>query len=333
MDPFSHLLLGYLLGFGVWGPGGLQYVVAAAIAGALPDLDVVLFPLSRRFPLLRHRGVSHSILGVTVIASVGCFVIPPLMAWGLGPSFGRGSPLAYFAALEIGGLSHVFLDSLDHWSVPIFAPFSPVEYHFDVDRIVNVGSMAFTVIAYGTLIYERGRVPVAIWADTTWVFLAAAVFYFVVRILARWRAGIVQHREGYSAVIPQGNPFVFVFFGEERTPERLRFRTARYDLLRGVVTPPRSVEIPTHRPVDPSAGGVPAALALSYPVALSSSWMLGETHHFAEVREFRDHFDVFWYSLEVSFWGRAAGVLAEVDLATGRVTARNRWRSPGAAFS
>jgi membrane-bound metal-dependent hydrolase YbcI (DUF457 family) len=333
MDPFSHLLLGYLLGFGVWGPGGLQYVVAAAIAGALPDLDVALYPLSRRFPLLRHRGVSHSILGLTVIALVGCFVIPPAMAWGLGPAFGRGSTLAYFAALEIGGLSHVFLDSLDHWSVPIFAPFSRVEYHFDVDRIVNVGSMAFTVIAYGTLIYERGRVPVVIWADTTGIFLAAAVFYFVVRILARWRAGVVQRREGYSAVIPQGNPFVFVFFGEERTSEHLRLRTARYNLLRGVVTPPRSVEIPTDRPTDPSVGGVPAALALSYPVALSSSWTLGETHHFAEVRALGDRFDVFWYSLEVNFWGRAAGVLAQVDLATESVTVRNRWRSPVAPFT
>jgi membrane-bound metal-dependent hydrolase YbcI (DUF457 family) len=333
MDPFSHLLLGYLLGFGVWGAGGLQYVVAAAIAGALPDLDVALYPLSRRFPLLRHRGVSHSILGVTVIAVVGCFVIPPAMAWGLGPAFGRGSALAYFAALEIGGLSHVFLDSLDHWSVPIFAPFSPVEYHFDVDRIVNVGSMAFTVIAYGTLIYERGRVPVDLWTDTTWFFLAAAVLYFAVRILARWRSGIVQRREGYSAVIPQGNPFNFVLFREDRTPEHVRLRTARYDLLRGVVTPSRSLEFPTHGPVDRPVGGEQAALALSYPVALASSWMLGETHHFAEVRAFADHFDVFWYSLEVNFWGRAAGVLAQVDVATARVTARNRWRSPGAPFT
>jgi membrane-bound metal-dependent hydrolase YbcI (DUF457 family) len=333
MDPFSHLLLGYLLGFGVWGPSGLQYVVAAAIAGALPDLDVAFYPLSRRFPLLRHRGVSHSIFGVTVIALVGCFVIPPALGWGLGPAFGKGSTLAYFAALEIGGLSHVFLDSLDHWSVPIFAPFSPVEYHFDVDRIVNVGSMAFTVVAYGTLIYERGRVPVGLWADTTWIFLAAAIFYFVVRILARWRAGVVQHREGYSAVIPQGNPFNFVFFGEERTPEYHRLRTARYNLLRGAVSRARTIEIPTHRPVDLPVGGERAALALSYPVAISSSWMLGETHHFAEVRAFADHFAVFWYSLEVNFWGRAAGVLARVDVATARVTARNRWRSPVAPFT
>jgi membrane-bound metal-dependent hydrolase YbcI (DUF457 family) len=333
MDPFSHILLGYLLGFGVWGTGGLQYVVAAAIAGALPDLDVALFPLSRRFPLLRHRGISHSIFGVTVIAVVGCFVVPPLMSWGLGSSFGQGSVLAYFTALEVGGLSHVFLDSLDHWSVPVFAPFSAVEYHFDVDRIVNVGSMAFTVVAYVTLIYERGRVPVVIWADTTWIFLAAALFYFAVRILGRWRAGVVQRREGYSAVIPQGNPFVFVFFSEVNTPDSRRLRTTRYHLLRGFVTPSRSIEIPTHLPDTFASGGEPEALARSYPVALSASWMLGETHHFAEVRAFPDHYDVFWYSLEVSFWGRAAGVLAHIDASTGEVTTRNRWRPPAGAFT
>lgn len=332
MDPFSHLLLGYLLGFGIWGPSGIPYVVAAAIAGALPDLDVTLYPLSRKFPLLRHRGISHSIVGVTIIAAVGCLVVPEAMARGLGSSFGMGSPFEFFVAMEVGGLSHVFLDSLDHWSVPIFAPFSGQEYHFDVDRIVNVGSMAFTVVAYATLVYERGRVPVALWADTTWVFLAVVLIYFVIRILGRWRAGVVQQREGYSAVIPQGNPFTFVFFREERTPEQLKLRTARYNLLRGFESPAKSVDIPVvptgSLPVEDEA----TALARSYPTALSSSWMLGETHHFAETRALDGGFDIFWYSLEVNFWGRAAGVLTHVDSATGAVTTRNRWRTPTRPF-
>ncbi|MGA8710271.1 MAG: metal-dependent hydrolase [Thermoplasmata archaeon] len=333
MDPFSHILLGYLLGFGIWGPSGLEYVVAAAIAGALPDLDVALYPLSRRFPLLRHRGVSHSIFGVTVIAAVGCFVIPRLMAWGLGSDFGQGSPLPFFIALEVGGLSHVFLDSLDHWSVPIFAPFSPTEYHFDVDRIVNVGSMAFTVIAYVTLIYERGRVGVDIWAATSWLLLVAALVYFAVRIIGRWRAGVVQRREGYSAVIPQGNPLNFVFFGEERTDEQIRLRTVRFNLLRGITSPPRSLEIPNSAPSTLPVSNESAALARSHSTALTASWMLGETHHFAEVRAFPGRFDIFWYSLEVNFWGRAAGVLVHVDESTGEVTARNRWRIPAKAFA
>jgi membrane-bound metal-dependent hydrolase YbcI (DUF457 family) len=333
MDPFSHLLLGYLLGFGIWGPTGIPYVVAAAIAGALPDLDVALHPLSRRFPLFRHRGISHSIVGVTIIAAVGCLVVPEVMAWGLGPDFSSGSPLEFFVAMEVGGLSHVFLDSLDHWSVPVFAPFSTREYHFDVDRIVNVGSMAFTVVAYVTLVYERGRVPVELWADTTWAFLAAALFYFAVRIFGRWRAGIVQRRDGYSAVIPQGNPLVFVFFGEEQNPERVRLRTVRYHLLRGFKSTPRTIEFPTSLASSLPVGDESAALGRSYPVALSSSWTLGETHHFAEIRALPGCFHVFWYSLEVNFWGRAAGVLAHVDASTGTITTQNRWRVPVEALT
>ena len=333
MDPFSHLLLGYLLGFGIWGPGQLQYVVAAAIAGGLPDADIALYPLSRRFPLLRHRGVSHSIFGVTIIAAVGCVVVPRAMGWGLGPDFSRGPPLVFFVAMEVGGLSHVFLDSLDHWSVPILAPFSQREYQFDVDRIVNVGSMAFTVVGYGVMLYERGRVPVELWVATTWVLLGAVGLYFFVRILARWRAGVVRRREGYSAVIPQGNPLVFEFFGEERTAERLRLRHVRYHLLRGFESPPRSIEILLTPAVSLPVGDGSGALARSYSAALASSWVLGETRHFAEVRVQPGCFEVFWYSLEVSFWGRSAGVLAHVDALTGAVTTRNRWRDPATAFT
>jgi membrane-bound metal-dependent hydrolase YbcI (DUF457 family) len=333
MDPFSHLLLGYLLGFGIWGPAGLQYVVAAAIAGALPDLDVVLFPLSRWFPLLRHRGISHSILGVTVIAAVGCFVVPPLMARGPNPDFGQGSPLSFFVALEVGGLSHVFLDSLDHWSVPIFAPFSPREYHFDVDRILNIGSMAFTVGAYALLLYERGRVSYDLWTLTTWGLLTIVLLYFVIRILGRWRAGAVQHREGYSAVIPQGNPLEFVLFHEEKAVGRRKLQYIRYHLLRGFRSSPRRLEFPIDSAASSPIGEVSGALARSYPRALAASWALGETHPFAEVRTTPGGFDVFWYSLEFNFWGRFAGVLAHVDGSTGEVTTRNRWRAPAKAFA
>jgi membrane-bound metal-dependent hydrolase YbcI (DUF457 family) len=333
MDPFSHLLLGYLLGFGIWGTAGLPYVVAAAIAGALPDLDIAFYPLSRRFPLLRHRGISHSILGVTVIAVVGCFVVPPLMARGLGPQFGEGALFSFFVALEVGGLSHVFLDSLDHWSVPIFAPFSPREYHFDVDRIVNVGSMAFTVIAYALMIYERSRVPLELWAVTTWGLLVVVLLYFVIRIVGRWRAGVVQHREGYTAVIPQGNPLEFVLFGEERPPEHLRLRYARYHLLRGFTVPEREVNFPIDARTPRPVGDFTGALAESHPPALAASWILEETHHFAEVRASPGGYDVFWYSLEFNFWGHFAGVIAHVDATTGAVTTRNAWRTPPKAFS
>src|SRR5580658_1483677 len=333
MDPFSHLLLAYLLGFGIWGPSGLQYVVAAAIAGALPDLDVIFFPLAGRFPLLRHRGISHSILGVTVIAVIGCFVVPPLMARGLGPALGQGSPFTFFVALEVGGLSHVFLDSLDHWSVSVFAPFSPREYHFDVDRIMNVGSMVFTVVAYTLMLYERNRVPLQVWTWTTWALLVAVLVYFLVRILGRWWAGVIQKREGYTAVIPQGNPLQFVLFGEERVGGQLRLRYARYHLFRGFQSDRKTVEIPLAPSKVGPVASESAALERAYPPSLDTSWTLRETHSFAEVRPSPGGYDVFWFSLEFNFWGRFSGVLSHVDASTGTVTSHNRWRSLAKAFN
>jgi membrane-bound metal-dependent hydrolase YbcI (DUF457 family) len=329
MDPFSHFLLAYLLGFGVFGAGGLQYVTAAALAGGLPDGDVLLYPLSKRFPLLRHRGISHSIVGVTAIALVGTWLVPHLFAVAFGPGFADGSPLLYWVALEIGGLSHVFLDALDHWSVPIFAPFSKHEYHFDADRIFNLGAMIFTVVAYATMLYERGRSPLWVWEWTAWVLLTLALVYFAVRLTARWRAGVAQRRLGFTDVIPQVNPFVFRLVEERETPAGRTTRYATYHLRRGLLAEPERMTVPAGVVAEGPVRDAADALHRSYAPALAESWVLGETHHFAGVRERPDAFDVHWYSLEMVVFGRAGGVLAHVDKTTGRVVATSVWRAPG----
>jgi membrane-bound metal-dependent hydrolase YbcI (DUF457 family) len=332
MDPFSHILLAYLLGFGVWGPGGIQFVVAAAVAGALPDADVVFYPLSRRFPLLRHRGMSHSIVGVTILSVVGTFVVPQGLGWAFGPQFGEGPPLYFFLALEIGGLSHVLLDAMDHWSVPIFAPFSKREFHFDADRIMNLGAMSFTVFSYGIMLYERGRVAIWIWELTAWLMLLAVLAYFAVRLLARWRAGVARIDAGFDAVIPQSNPFVFLLFGRSVVEGELRLRLARFHLLRGFLTPIHSLSVPVDSRMATPINAAPQAMARSYEPALNESWVLGETHHFGESRSVPGGFEVFWYSLEMVFFGRAAGVLARVDTMTGAITTQTVWRNPRRTF-
>jgi len=332
MDPFSHLLLGYLLGFGLWGPGGLPYVVAAAIGGGLPDADVALYPLSKRFPLLRHRGISHSIVGVTIIAGVGMFAVPYAMGELLGPAFSAGALWKFFVSLEVGGLSHVLLDSMDHWSVPILAPFSEREYRFDADRIVNVGSMAFTVIAYALLLDEHGRAPVWLWSLTTWLLLVLAVGYIATRFLVRWRAGVAQRRLGFQRVIPQANPLKFLFVTEEAVPDGRRLRVATYRLMRRTLVNPRAVEVGRDPGTSTPVRTEQEAISRSYGPSLRASWTLGETLHFAEVRATPGAFEVFWYSLEVNFMGRAAGVFARVEATDGRVVTKSMWRSPTRVF-
>ena len=329
MDPFSHFLLGYLLGFGIWGPNGLQYVVAAAVAGGLPDADVALFPLSHRFPLLRHRGISHSIVGVTILAGVGTFVVPWALGLAFGSAFAAGAPWAYFVSLEVGGLSHVLLDAMDHWSVPIFAPFSAREYGFDADRIANFGAMAFTVLAYAVMLYERERTPLWVWSLTAWILLAAVVVFFAIRLGARWWVEGPRKKGGYTSVVPQVNPFSFLLYTEETVaPGVLEMRYARCDLLRNSLELRGSVrgfvDGSSSHPVQTAAEAVGA----SYRTALTKSWFLGETNRFAKSRATENGFEVYWYSLELNLWGRAAGVLVNIDSSTGTITARSAWRNP-----
>jgi membrane-bound metal-dependent hydrolase YbcI (DUF457 family) len=322
-------LLGYLLGFGLWGPNNLQYVVAAAVAGGLPDADVALFPLARRFPLLRHRGISHSIVGVTVLAVVGTFVVPWALGLAFGTAFAAGAPWAYFVSLEVGGLSHVLLDAMDHWSVPILAPLSDREYGFDADRIANFGAMSFTVAAYAAMLYERGRTPLWAWEVTAWVLLVAVAVFFAVRLSMRWWIEGPRKKGGYSSVVPQVNPFSFLLYDEETiAPGVLEMRYARYDLLRGRIEPGGTVK----GFIDYSGAGpvrnAAEAIGVTYKAALERSWFLQETNRFAKARPTDRGFEVLWYSLELGFWGRSAGVLANVDSSNGAVTVRTAWRNP-----
>lgn len=329
MDPFSHLLLGYLLGFGLFGVQGVQYVIAAAVGGALPDADIALYPLSRRFPLLRHRGVSHSILGVTVIAAAGTWLVPWSFAQAFGAGFASGSLVAYFVALEVGGLSHVLLDAMDHWSVPIFAPFRDRAYSFDADRIANVGGMAFTVVAYALLLDERGRAPVWIWQLTSWLLLAAVLAYFAVRLTTRWWVEAARRAGSFRSVVPQVNPFRFLLYDERSPSEGVRgMRYAVHDLLRGSTGPARSVEALLAAPAPRPVRAPEEAIRVSYAACAPESWLLEETNRFAVARAVPGGFEVFWYSLELSMWGRFSGVLAHVDAETGAVRAHARWRRP-----
>jgi hypothetical protein len=218
---------------------------------------------------------------------------------------------------------------MDHWSVPILAPFSDREYGFDADRIANFGAMSFTVAAYAALLYERGRTPLWTWEVTAWVLLAAVAVFFAVRLSMRWWIEGPRKSGGYTSVVPQVNPFSFLLYAEEAVaPGVLEMRFARYDLLRGRLGQRGSVkgfvDDARPRPVESAAEAVGA----SYTTALKKSWFLEETNRFAKARPTESGFEVFWYSLELTFWGRAAGVLANVDASSGAITVRSAWRNP-----
>lgn len=322
MDLFTHVLVAYLLTFGLVGfqPA---YLAAGALAGGLPDGDVFFFPLARRFPILRHHGITHSILGVTVVATVGAVVAPYLAP---------GNPLVYFAVMEAAGLAHMLMDGFTHFSVPPFLPFSERKLEVDADRAVNFLTLIVSVASFYLLLgVERNHVAFWVYLDTVYGLMAFFGAYFAIRLAGRVLIQRVVRGMGSGTVpVPTSNPFAWLVLRETRAEGRVSTTFARYVLGRGVTLGPYSVSGPTE--VDPTRVGpvVDAADALerSYPLARRASSILEDTYHFGEARALADgRWSSTWYSLEFTAFGRAAGTRVEFGT-DGTASVHRAWYRP-----
>ncbi len=321
MDLFTHVLVAYLVSFIAFGPQAPLYIAAGALAGGLPDADILFFPLARRYPLLGHHGITHSLVGVTIIAAGGA-LFAPLLAGGLWWMF--------FLAMELGGISHILLDGFTNFAVPPLAPFSDRQVHLDADRAVNFATLAMTAVSFTVLLTERNRTPPEIWVLTAWVLAGIYALYLAVRGLGRLRVEGVRKREGYTGVIPTGNPLRWTLIEEAVGADGTRVRFRRYALGRGFTGPVHELKVHPEPGVAGPVGGAQEALDRSYPAAMARSRFLTRSYFFADVVPSPDAFEVFWYSLEFESLGRTAGVLARVDAASGKVETRSVWRRPPA---
>lgn len=318
MDLFTHVIFAYLLSFVIWGPAAPQYIAAGALAGGLPDADILLFPLTRWFPALEHRGIVHTVLGVTVIAAVGAFLVPFL------PYFTHASTLLYFVAMEIGGLTHLVLDGFTNYAVTPLAPFSRRILRMDADNAVNITTLGMTAVTLGVLIWEHGRVAFSVWTDTVWILIAVYGGYLLLRTVARWRARLQANREGFHAVEPTTSPWTWLMADEEDSPERYRLRYRTLHLVGGSPTTERSLTVskvaPSGGPVDTAQ----AALERTYLPAMQKNRWLRYNYHFGEAVEQGNVFRVFWYVVQGGGrGGRAIGVHGNIDRATGAIELRS----------
>jgi membrane-bound metal-dependent hydrolase YbcI (DUF457 family) len=311
MDLFTHVIFAYLLSFIIWGPAAPQYIAAGALAGGLPDADILLFPLTRWFPSLHHRGIVHSVLGVTVIAVVGSFLVPFL------PYFTHASTLLYFVAMEIGGLSHLLLDGFTNYAVTPLAPFSRRILRMDADTAVNLTTLGLTAVTLAVLITEHGRVAFNVWTTTAWVLVAVYGGYLLLRGFARWRAGANAKREGFTSVQPTSNPWVWTLADEEDTPDhyRIRYRTVR--LGHADTELERSMEAAKTPPSPGPVDSPQAALDRTYVAAIAKNRWLRMRYHFGEAIPDEHVFHVFWYVVDAGRMGRTIGVHGEIDRQTG----------------
>ncbi len=317
MDLFTHVIFAYLLSFVIWGPAAPQYIAAGALAGGLPDADILLFPLTRWFPSLHHRGIVHTILGVTVIAAVGSFLVPYL------PYFTHASTLLYFVAMEIGGLSHLVLDGFTNYAVAPLVPFSGRELRLDADLAVNLVTIVLTAGTLVVLVLEHGTVAFNVWVETAWILVGVYGGYLVLRGVARWRAGLARRREGYAAVLPSASPWSWLLVDEADTPDRYRIRFRDLELGGHATGAERRMDV-AKLPVAPGPVDSPqAALDRTYLAAMAQNRWLARNYHFGRAFERGNVYEVFWYMVGAGGARRNYGVRGEIDRQTGAMKLRS----------
>jgi inner membrane protein len=138
VDPLTHALTGATLAWAVSHQHlGKKALLVGAVAGLLPDVDVLIRSASD--PLLaieHHRGFTHSLLMV------------PLGGLLAGLPFGRRAILPAILAY----LSHALLDASTTYGTQLFWPFSLYRVGLDVlsilDPIFSIVALTGVVAAY-----------------------------------------------------------------------------------------------------------------------------------------------------------------------------------------
>ena len=168
MDPLTQGLLG-----GVTAQLGFRRRIAwdgtsmATAAAMMPDLDIFVPRLLRLFGasisdlvLHRfHRGLTHSLLFVPVIAAVALAIWWPLRRrWQRRhPEAERPSPWLMYACCFVAALTHPLLDWCTSYGTQLFAPVTDTRHAADCVAVVDILYTPVLILTLLTcLILRRG---------------------------------------------------------------------------------------------------------------------------------------------------------------------------------
>lgn len=215
MDTVTHGLAGWLIARSLpeeWKGEHARTATAAVTAGSLlPDADNAASLLGSELYLRIHRGLSHSLLGISVSSLVVALIFARS---GRRKDAGR----LFWLAL-LGQVSHVVLDLLNAYGTQVLQPFSDVRLSLDLLFVVD---LVFTgIIVAGIALSRGGR------AGRARVALAALAMYVGVAALLHGRAvDLVRDAAARSGIpVVSASALPRLPFVPLPSPDRLGFAT------------------------------------------------------------------------------------------------------------
>jgi inner membrane protein len=206
MEPVTHFLTGATLARAGFNRKTALATVTMTVAAEAADIDIVAYFKGSAYGFIQHRGITHTFVGIPVIAAVVVGMIWLLDAlWQrFGRAHGKPAPavrrwgwLYLFAC--IAGLSHILLDFTNNYGVRPFYPFSRQWYAWDIVFIIEPLILAALFLALA-LPWIFGLVGREIGARERGPGGRGAAIAALLFIVALWGVRDFQHRRALAAL-------------------------------------------------------------------------------------------------------------------------------------
>ncbi len=140
MENFTHTLLGFTLAKAGFERATPLATTTLVIASNLPDIDSAMRFRGAFEDLQTHRGITHSFIGIFVLAillTVTLVFLDKRFRLHSDPFRRPIRPLRIFALACLGGLLHTFLDFTNNYGVRPLLPFSDRWFYGDFIFVVD----------------------------------------------------------------------------------------------------------------------------------------------------------------------------------------------------
>ncbi len=174
MDSLTQIALGAAVSVAVMGRRTAVWKAAAwgAVAGTLPDLDVVIDHGDAVLNMVRHRAESHSLFYLTLIA--------PLLAWVAARVHGEAHQFKrWWLALWLVLFTHPLLDNMTVYGTQLLMPFT--DHPFAVGSVFIIDPAYTLPLIVGLIAALRLNSPQGLrWNAIALVFSTAYLGWSVV---------------------------------------------------------------------------------------------------------------------------------------------------------
>ncbi|MBN8851098.1 MAG: hypothetical protein BGO55_28635 [Sphingobacteriales bacterium 50-39] len=174
MDSITHIALGAIIGDAVAGRKiGRIAMLLGAVAQSLPDIDFVASSwMDTAHDVMAHRGITHSLLFVAVVALLFAWV--GRWRWrGAGMSFGWWF---FFAGLEL--FIHIFIDAFNAYGTGWFEPFSHYRVSFNILFVVDPFFSIWLGISFIVLLFLKSHSRWRVFWIRFGLIMSCCYFYY-----------------------------------------------------------------------------------------------------------------------------------------------------------